>query len=104
MFSDLIDQTVVRAIIDYKEEKINKEDIMRTYEGLLEIPLEEFWDFVVKYLPDELDEMYYGVPRINQQNYTMEIDYAGDSTGSPENWKVLPKAVTQWRANREKES
>lgn len=68
----------------------------RTYEGVIEIPLEEFWAFVSKYGPSDSDEIRYGVPRANRQNATIEIDYAGDSDGCPECWLVKPIAITQW--------
>ena len=37
-----------------------------------------------------------GVPRINNHNQTLEIDYAGSSEGSPADWKEPPKALKQW--------
>jgi hypothetical protein len=69
----------------------------RTYEGMIEIPLEEFWAFVEKYNTSSGDEVAYGVPRVNKGNHCVEIDFAASSDGPPADWAEPPKAVTQWK-------
>jgi len=70
---------------------------MITMEGTIEISLEEFWDFVEKKHPNDKGlEIRYGVPRINRENQTIDIDFAASSESNPSEWAVKPKAVTQW--------
>lgn len=70
---------------------------MITYEGTIEISLEEFWDFVEKLHPNDKNlEIRYGVPRINIENQTIDIDFAASSESNPSEWVIKPKAVTQW--------
>ena len=54
---------------------------MGTYgKGMVEIPLEDFWEIVSKF-SDPRGELYlkYGVPRVNNSNQTIEIDYMFNS-------------------------
>ncbi|MDP2363900.1 MAG: hypothetical protein Q8M94_09045 [Ignavibacteria bacterium] len=69
---------------------------MYTMEGTKEIPLEDFWKFVMQYSPGEGDEIIFGVPRVNKENDTIEIDFAASSESSPDDWKEKPKALKQW--------
>lgn len=50
--------------------------------GLIEIPLEDFWDFVRKTNPVD-GNVVYGVPRTNKDNDTIEIDYVFNTEISP---------------------
>jgi hypothetical protein len=69
---------------------------MSHLEGTIEIPMEEFWEFVHQYDPVDGLESSYGVPRIIKDGQTMEIDFAASSEGSPADWANKPKAVLQW--------
>jgi len=69
----------------------------RTYEGLIEIPLGDFWAFVSKYQPNEGDEFAYGAPKVNKDNNTLEIAFAAGSDGHPTTWVEIPEAVRQWK-------
>lgn len=64
-------------------------------EGVIEIALEDFWEFVAKQHP-EFQKVAYGIPRINRDKDTIEIDVAFSSTTDPYEWIVKPKAVKQW--------
>ena len=67
-----------------------------TYEGMIEIPLEDFWQFVARYHPKD-GQPCYGVPRANKGNGTLEIDFAmGTDDVSPYEWAEKPKALRQW--------
>ena len=68
---------------------------MYTMEGKIEIDLVEFWEFVMKYSPTK-DEVRFGVPRFNQSNGTVEIDFAASSEGDPFDWAVAPIIKKQW--------
>lgn len=69
-------------------------------EGTLEIDLAEFWTWVSKQHSD-MGEVAYGVPRVNKNNQTIEIDFAASTDGHPSHWVKKPKAVTQWEAESE---
>lgn len=64
-----------------------------TYEGMLEIPGEEFWTFVSKYMPNPSDECIWGVPRYNPTNETLDIFFAAGGNGHPEGWAKKPAAI-----------
>lgn len=71
---------------------------MSYLEGTIEIPMDEFWQFVFKYDPTRESgmETSYGVPRIAKDGMTMEIDFAASTEGSPDDWAVKPKCKIQW--------
>jgi hypothetical protein len=72
-----------------------------TYEGMIEIPLEEFWEFVAKYHPEGGSPVY-GVPRANKGNQCMEIDFAmGTDDVCPSEWAVKPDALLQWKDHKD---
>lgn len=52
--------------------------------GTIEIPLEEFWRFVSSYMYDKSSNTFFGVPRVNNGNQVLEIDYMFNSEISPE--------------------
>lgn len=52
--------------------------------GTIEIPLEEFWEFVNTYVPDQESNNFFGVPRVNNVNQVLEIDYMFNSEIGPE--------------------
>lgn len=64
-------------------------------EGVIEIALEDFWEFVAKHHP-KFQEVAYGVPRVNKNNDTIEIDVAFGSITHLSEWAVKPEAVKQW--------
>lgn len=70
-------------------------------EALIEIPLEDFWKYVKIHHPD-LYETQYGVPRVNIDNQTLEIDVAFSYGCHPTEWAVKSKAELQWKELKEK--
>ena len=68
---------------------------MYTTEGIIEIDQVEFWEFVLKYSPCK-DEVRFGVPRFNEANGTVEIDFAASSEGDPFEWANQPAIKQQW--------
>lgn len=75
---------------------------MRTYEGVVEIPLEEYEAFVRGFLPNPKDNVIIGPPKANRGNETIEVSFAGsgDDMGecSPLDWGIPPKAKLEWDA------
>lgn len=69
-----------------------------TMEGTIEIDEQDFWEFVMKYAPpgDGYAEIRFGVPRFNQDNSHVEIDFAASTDGDPFTWAVPPKVKKQW--------
>jgi len=67
-------------------------------EGTIKIDLAEFWRWVRDdYSPFYGEtEIQFGVPRIDRDNQTLDIDFAASSECNPTKWVVKPKAVTQW--------
>lgn len=66
-------------------------------EAMIEINLEDFWDYVRKLHPD-LETVVYGVPVCNKNNQTLEINIAfGTSDVSPHDWSEVPKAISEWK-------
>lgn len=72
---------------------------MRTYEGRVEIPLEDYFAFVRQYIPNTKDNIEIGIPIPNKHNSTIEVAFAGSGIDdcSPNEWSVLPEAVLQWK-------
>lgn len=62
-------------------------------EGKVQIPLSDFYEFVLKYLPKG-PEYALGVPQVSETE--LEIIFAVSTECHPEDWRVPPKAVTQW--------
>lgn len=52
--------------------------------GTIEIPLEDFWKFVSSYMYDKSSNTFFGVPRVNNGNQVLEIDYMFNSEVNPE--------------------
>lgn len=71
---------------------------MQTIEGTIEIEMADFWTWVNQNYANNLDgmETYFGVPKVNKGNDTLEISFAASSEGSPANWAEKPKAVKEW--------
>jgi hypothetical protein len=69
-------------------------------EGTVEIPMEEFWEFVAKYNSLQSCEIQYGVPRCNKESSRMEIDFAASTECHPMEWSKKPKAVLQWELEK----
>jgi hypothetical protein len=67
----------------------------REYSAVVLPDLEEFWSLISQYV-DTDNEVFFGVPRVNFSNKTIEIDYAYSSDGSPTEWAKAPEAVRQW--------
>jgi hypothetical protein len=66
-------------------------------EGKIEIPMEEFWAFVNKYHEHKTAELAFGVPKVNKENETMEINYAYGTESNPIAWSVKPKCLEEWK-------
>jgi hypothetical protein len=67
-----------------------------TAEGTLEIPMEEFWDWVVTSYGVKGMVSVYGIPRFNKNTNSIEITVAmGDQT-NPNSWATEPKALLEW--------
>lgn len=69
-----------------------------SYEGSIDIPLEDFWEFVAKYHDKTSGEIAYGVPRFHKGGGYMEISFAVSAEGHPGEWAAKPAAVTEWEA------
>jgi hypothetical protein len=67
-----------------------------SYEGKIEIPLEEFWEWVSGRTPVDGHEVVYGVPQVNSHNNTMEVSFAASNDCPPSNWAQKPKAIKEW--------
>ena len=52
-------------------------------EGTIEIPLEDFWRYANEYHEHSSAELFYGVPRVNNGNQVIEIDYMYNSGINP---------------------
>lgn len=60
--------------------------------GTVWIPIEEFWEFVTKYMPEDETETRFGVPRVQMNQ--IEIDYAFSSDGESTDMDAMNE---QWR-------
>lgn len=65
-------------------------------EAMIEIDLVEFWNWVRKHHHPDLGETYYGVPRVNKSNGTLEIDVAFAENCHPKDWAQKSIAQKQW--------
>lgn len=69
-----------------------------TFEGTIEIPLEEFYLWAeANYGLGGSYERCYGVPTVNKDNHTIEISVAGSDVSNPAEWLEKPKAVLEWK-------
>jgi hypothetical protein len=67
-----------------------------TAEGTLEIPMEEFWNWVFTSYGVGGMVSLYGIPRFNKNTNSIEITVAmGDQT-NPNEWATKPKALLEW--------
>lgn len=65
-------------------------------EGKIEIPLEDFWGYVERYHDHESSELLYGVPSVNPDNETIEINYAFSTNSNPSDWAEKPECYNEW--------
>lgn len=70
---------------------------MTSYTGTIEIGMGDFWDFVSGYTPNCEDLIQYGVPRVNKDNQTIEIDFAASTECDPAEWANEPDVMKQWK-------
>lgn len=76
----------------------------RSYEGVIEIELADFWDWLLKnHLPATGDMIQFGVPRVSLDNDTLEISYAGADQAHPADWATTSKADQEWKALKDRE-
>ena len=53
-------------------------------EGKVEIPLEEFWAFTRTYIDQKKANIFCGVPSVNIDNQTLELNYMFNSDINPQ--------------------
>jgi hypothetical protein len=68
--------------------------------GKVYIPLEDFWQFVQKYLPPGHEEVRFGVPKFTEAD--VEFDYASSTECSPDQWATPPEFLKEWDKLKEK--
>jgi hypothetical protein len=68
-----------------------------TFEGTIEIPLEEFYSWVGDNYGLRNYRRCYGVPTVNKDNQTIEISVAGSDISNPAEWLEKPKSVLEWK-------
>lgn len=71
-----------------------------TFEGLIEIPIEEFHTFLERFHP-KTDHVAYGIPRIGPDRGALKVSFAGAHGGAsvpPAEWGVKPAALAEWDA------
>lgn len=71
---------------------------MSNGEGTIEIDLAEFWEFVSRYHDHQSAQTFFGVPKVNKENHTIEIDYMYNTEINPSNEAdfEISKCKTQW--------
>ena len=68
-------------------------------EGVLEIPLEVFYEWVNKTYNIPGMEVVYGPPQLNKSTNSLDLLFAmGDET-DPNSWATKPDAVLAWNDN-----
>jgi hypothetical protein len=72
-------------------------------DGTIEIPLDEFTEFVLQYIPNGPAMTKLGVPKVNVSNGTIEIDFSQNTECWPEDEFDAEKkpVVRQWKELRE---
>ena len=65
-------------------------------EGEVQIPSEDFWAFVLKYVPDTGAEYLFGPPRMDNGNNDLILTFAASTSVHPAEWATPPKAKTEW--------
>ena len=68
------------------------------YEGVVEIPLDEFWEFVPKFHDKTSWEVAYGVPKVEKGAGTLNVSFAVGYESHPSEWAKKPPAVTEWES------
>lgn len=69
-----------------------------TGEMKIEIPLEDFWQFVDKhYNPLKENYCLYGVPKIDSENNVITISTSFSTEGDVREWVVEGEAQKEWR-------
>ena len=68
----------------------------RLYEGKVIVPLEDLWDWLNENYIETKDNTTFGVPNVNFNEQTLEIDFAASSEGNPAEWARKPIALRQW--------
>lgn len=71
-------------------------------EGEINIPLDEFWEFVAQYAPKGIGESSYGVPRVDPNNtFDLTITYVENTECNPDEEAGGPNiAQAEWMALR----
>ena len=71
-------------------------------EGQIIIPMEDFWEFVGKYVPSDREAASYGVPTVTPDGIDMVIDFAVSTTCNPADWAERPECLKQWDEHKKK--
>lgn len=66
-------------------------------EGIIEIPLEEFFNWVSERENLRGYERSFGVPKTNKINQTLEVTFALSDTCDPIDWVEKPKCLLEWK-------
>ncbi len=71
-------------------------------EGTITIPAEEFWEFVLKYLPNPLGgEIIFSPPIMTSDKIDLVINYALSTHCNPKDWSKKNKIVQEWEEYKE---
>jgi hypothetical protein len=67
------------------------------YEGEIQIPYEDWYEFLNKYVPDKGKgaEVVFGPPRMYKDADAILVTFAADSADHPSGWCVKPKALAE---------
>jgi hypothetical protein len=66
-------------------------------EGEINIPLEEFWEFVSKYAPQGIGNVMYGVPYIDPDNiHDLTINFVESTYCDPSNEMEPCSVALEW--------
>ena len=75
--------------------------MMYTCEGIIEIPIDDFEEWLLKSMPKMGGVVVFGVPTVNKSNLTIDVAFAvGDEAAPPQSWAKKPLAVTEWDRRR----
>lgn len=68
-------------------------------EGEINIPLEDFWEFVSQYTPKGVGEVMYGVPHIDPNNlYDLKVNFVANTECHPSNESKPNIPQQEWQA------
>ena len=65
-------------------------------EGEVVIPMEEFWAYVMDYMPNGIGEVAFGVPKPTKDGTELVISFASSSDSHPSDWMEKPDCLKEW--------